>query len=115
MNSLTFLERPAPLLSSNTLLSREGFTGTLFTFAPDSEALLPESTSTDPQLRFVVDGDIAIHANGLTTIVQRGGTCLVPPGRTTVVSSRAGEPSRVLRMEIPPRQPVIPQIITPRV
>lgn len=114
MNSLTTLERPAPLLQINTLLAREGFTCKLLTFLPDSEALLPESASADPQLLFVVDGDIAIHAEGLTTIVNRGGTFLVQPGRTTVVSARAGEPSRVLRVEIPPRQFVVPQLITPR-
>ncbi len=115
MNSLTTLERPAPLLSINTLLSRAGFTCQLLTFAPDSEAILPESASADPQLLFVVDGDIAIHAEGLTTIVNRGGTFLVQPGRTSVISARAEIPSRVLRVEIPPRQIVTPQLLTPGV
>ena len=114
MNSLlTTLERPAPLLQINTLLAREGFTCTMLTFVPDSEAILPVSASGDAQLLFVVDGDIAIHAEGLTTIVNRGGTFLVQPGRTTVVSARADEPSRILRVEIPPRRIVMPQLITP--
>jgi quercetin dioxygenase-like cupin family protein len=115
MNSLlTTVERPAPLLQINTLLAREGFTCTLLTFAPDSEAILPESASADPQLLYVVAGDIAVHTEGLTTIVNRGSTFLVQPGRTTVVSARAEEPSRVLRVEIPPRQFATPQFFTPR-
>ncbi len=113
MNTLTTLERSAPLLAINTLLVREGFTCTLLTFAPDSETVLPASASTDPQLLFVVVGDIAIHTEGLTTIVNRGSTHLVHPGRTVVISARAEEPSRVLRVEIPPRQVITPQLITP--
>jgi len=115
MNSLlTTLERPAPVLQANTLLARDGFTCTLLTFTPGSETPLPVSASADAQLLFVVTGDIALHTEGVTTVVTRGGTFLVPPGRTPVVSARGEEPSRVLRVEIPPRQVVTPQIITPR-
>lgn len=113
MNSfLTIPERPAPLLQVNTLLARDGFTCTMLTFLPDTETPLPASASAEPQLLFVVDGDIALHAEGLTTIVNRGGTFLVRPGRIPIVSARADVPSRVLRVEIPPRSAVPPPFLT---
>lgn len=114
MNSLTTLERPVAQLHAQTLLARDGFTCTLLTLAPDSESLLPESASAEAQLLFVVDGDIAVHDGGVTTIVNRGDTVLVPPHHIPAISARAGAPSRILRVEIPPRQIVTPQLITPR-
>lgn len=110
---ITVLDNPTPTLESAPVLSQNGFTCTLLTLAPDSETTLPASASPDEQLLFVVEGDIAIHAHGLTTLVNQGSACLLKPGATPVVTARAGHPTRILRVEIPPRQVVTPQIIHP--
>ncbi|RXK54992.1 hypothetical protein ESB00_03580 [Oleiharenicola lentus] len=114
MNSIiTVLERPSSLLQSAPVLSQNGFTCTLLTLAPDSETSLPASPSPDDQLLFVVEGDIAVHADGVTTLVNQGEARLLKPGASPVLTARAGRPTRVLRVEIPPRQVVTPQIIRP--
>ncbi|AOS44584.1 hypothetical protein Verru16b_01647 [Lacunisphaera limnophila] len=113
-SSLTTLELPSDLLQISPVLKQRGFTCSLLTLAPDTETRLPASPSPDDQLLFVITGDIAIHAEGLTTIVNQGGACLLKPVASPVLSARAGAPSRVLRVEIPPRQVITPQIITPR-
>lgn len=113
MNSLTTLERPAHPINLAPVLNRHGFTCTLVTFQPGTEAVLPDSHSSDAQLLFVVDGDIAVRLEGITTIVNRGDAHLIEPGTAPTVSARPGHPARVLRVEIPPRQISSPQIITP--
>lgn len=113
-SSLTTLARPASPLQSTPVLSQRGFICTLFTLEPDTESTLPPSLSPDEQLLFVLEGDLAIHVEGLTTLVNQGGACLLKPGPAAVLTARADTPTRVLRVEIPPRQVVTPQIITPR-
>jgi glyoxylate utilization-related uncharacterized protein len=111
-SSLNLLERPTAALTTTAVLAQNGFTCTLLTLEPGAETTLPAGRSPDEQLLFVVDGDIAIHAGAVTTIVNRGEAFLLAPGATPVVSARVGPPARVLRVEIPPRQAVTPQIIT---
>ncbi len=114
MNSIiTVLERSSSSLESAPVLSQNGFTCTLLTLASDSESVLPASASPDEQLLFVVEGDIAVHADGVTTLVNQGEARLLKPGASPVLTARAGQPTRVLRVEIPPRQVVTPQIIRP--
>ncbi len=113
MNSLISLESPVSHLQSVPVLAQSGFTCTLLTLAPDSETVLPASPSPDDQLLFVVEGDIAIHNQGLTTLVNQGGACVLRSGQSPVLTARAGQPTQVLRVEIPPRQVITSQIIHP--
>ncbi|MEJ1972959.1 MAG: hypothetical protein WDM96_11015 [Lacunisphaera sp.] len=69
-SSLTILERFTSGLNVSPILARRGFTCTLLTLEPDTETALPASSSADDQLLFVIDGDIAVHTEGLTIIVQ---------------------------------------------
>jgi len=113
MNSLITLDPPVSSLQSAPVLAQSGFTCTLLTLAPDSETALPAGTSSDDQLLFVVAGDIAVHHQGLTTLVNQGGACLIRPGQSPVITARAGQPTQVLRVEIPPRQIITPQLVSP--
>jgi uncharacterized cupin superfamily protein len=111
-SSLNLLERPASVLTTTAVLAQNGITCTLLTLEPGTESALPAARSTGEQLLFVVDGDIALQAEAVTTIVNRGDAFLLAPGATPVVSARVGTPARVLRVEIPPREAATPQIIT---
>jgi redox-sensitive bicupin YhaK (pirin superfamily) len=116
MNSLlTILERPAPVLNVTPLFVQNGLACSLLTLDPGAEATLPAGRSPGDQVLFVVDGDIAIHAADLTTLVKRDEAFLLPRGESPVISARTGAPARVLRLEIPPRPVATPQIITPGV
>jgi len=113
-SSLTTLERPAAVLTTTALLHQDGFTCTLVTLESGAESALPASRSPDRELLFVVDGDIAVHADGVTTIVNRGDAFLLAPDKPAALTARVGAAARILRVEIPPRQVITPQIITPR-
>ncbi len=112
--SPTTLPRTASVLPASTLLAKNGFTCTLLNLEPGVAATLPACRSPDDQLLFVVDGDIAVEAGAVTTLVNRGEAFLLAAGTAPLVSAREGARAKVLRVEIPPRQVVTPQIITPR-
>lgn len=114
MNALVTLDPAVSPLQSVPVLARNGFTCTLLKLAPDSETILPASASHDEQLLYVVSGSIAVNHDNLTTLVNQGGACLIPPGQSPVLQARAGQPTQVLRVEIPPRQVITPQIIEPK-
>lgn len=115
MNSLLTVLEPTPsVLNSTALLAQQGFTCTLLTLEAGAESTLPPSRSPDSELLFVVDGDIAVHADGVTTIVNRGDAFLLAPAKPAALTARVGAQARILRVEIPPRQVITPQIITPR-
>ncbi|HWA26094.1 MAG TPA: cupin domain-containing protein [Lacunisphaera sp.] len=114
MNSILQVFAPlAPAFTATSVLAQNGFTCTLLTLEPGAESILPASASTDDQILFVVDGTVAIHTDDLTTILHWGEAFLLRPGRTAALSARSDLTVRVLRVEIPPRQVVTPQIITP--
>jgi redox-sensitive bicupin YhaK (pirin superfamily) len=115
MNSLLTVLEPTPsVLTTTAVLAQQGFTCTLLTLEAGAESDLPSSRSADRELLYVIDGDIAIHADGITTIVNRGAAFLLAPDKPAALTARAGQPARVLRVEIPPREVLTPQIITPR-
>jgi hypothetical protein len=115
MNTLLTVLDPSPsVLTTTTVLAQQGFTCTLLTLEAGAESALPPGRSPDSELLFVVDGDIAVHADGVTTIVNRGDAFLLAPEKPAALTARVGAPARVLRVEIPPRQVITPQIITPR-
>jgi glyoxylate utilization-related uncharacterized protein len=107
------LDRPAPVLHTTPVLNQNGFSCALLTLAPGTETELPPSHTPDDQLLYVVDGEVAVLARGVTTLLQRGKAMLLPPGKSTELAARAAAPVRLLRIEIPPRQIVSPEIIAP--
>jgi glyoxylate utilization-related uncharacterized protein len=115
MNSvLQTLEQPSSPLQSIPVLAQNGFNCTLITLDAHGESVLPASHSPDEQLLFVLEGDLAIQTDGLTTLLSRDAATLLAPGKQAVLSSPTGMPVRVLRVEVPPRRIITPQIITPR-
>ncbi|HEX2861709.1 MAG TPA: hypothetical protein VHN79_08715 [Lacunisphaera sp.] len=115
MNSLlTTLERPASPLAITPVLARNGFDCATIALEAGAESVLPAGHSNDDQLLFVLNGELAVQHDGITTLVNPGEATLVAPGASPVLSSPSGAPVSVLRVMIPPRRVVMPQIITPR-
>ena len=113
-SSLNVLERTASVLHTAPVLTQSGFTCTLLTLEAGAESALPASRSPEPELLFVVDGDIAVHADGVTTIVNRGEAVVIAPDKAPALTARVGMAARVLRVAIPPQPAAAPQLITPQ-
>jgi hypothetical protein len=95
--SLHTLEHPSSPLQSVPVLAQNGFNCTLITLDAHAESVLPASHSPDEQLLFVLEGDLAVQTDGLTTLLSRDAATLLVPGKQAVLSSPTGAPVRALR------------------
>jgi quercetin dioxygenase-like cupin family protein len=110
--SLHTIELPPTELLAKPILNQNGFTCTQFTLVPGADTELPPSHSQDEQMLIVLEGEVAVLARGVTTLLKPGAAMLMAPGKAVEVSARAESPVRLLRVEIPPRQIITPQIIS---
>lgn len=111
--SLQTLDLPAIKLLAKPVLNHNGFTCTQYTLIPGADAELPVSQSQDDQMLIVLEGEVAVLGRGVTTLLKSGSALVVAPGKTIELTARTATPVRVLRVEIPPRQVVAPQIFHP--
>lgn len=111
MKPLVTLEPPLHSSPVQTILSTEGFTGQLLAFAPGEERSF-DLSAANQNIVFVVDGEVTIRAGEINTILDRDRATLLPKGGDCVVVASKGAPAKVLRLEVPPRQVVQPQILT---
>lgn len=110
--SLTTLEPPTPSASTRKILSKEGFNCSLITLSPGDDTARVEAAQLDEHILFVVDGQVTVRAGDVNTILNQDDALLIPKGRAhTIVAQPAGR-AKVLRVEVPPRQIVTPQILS---
>jgi mannose-6-phosphate isomerase-like protein (cupin superfamily) len=113
MNSqITTLDPVTPSLHSRTILAREGYTCSLLTLAPGDETPRREANEVEEHLLFVVEGEVTIRFAELNTIVGQDQALLVRKGEGHVIAAQPGGWTKILRIDIPPRQIVVPQLIT---
>ncbi len=103
----------APPANIQSVLVQDGFACTLLTLAPDEETSLHESAPQGKHLLFVVDGTITVQRGEVNTILRKDQALLIPKGEEPVIAARPGDGAKVLQVDIPPRQVVTPQILTP--
>ncbi len=114
MNPLTTLDRPATPARVSALLSRNGFHCSLVEIDPGAEFLLAPSNQGDDELFYVLEGALNVRCDDVSTVVDPGSAHLAGPGQARSLDAFGNHRVRFLRTEIPPRQIVSPQIITPR-
>lgn len=111
MNSLLHtLERPAAAPEVTPVLAQDGIACTVLTLGADSH---PASLARGRQLLFVLEGDLAVKVDGVTTFVDQGAATLLAADQSPEISARHDTPVRVLRVEVPPKAGASPEIITP--
>lgn len=107
---LTTLD-PIAAIASKTILAQDGFTCSLLTLAPGDEAPL-RANEVEQHLLFVVEGDITVRFDDINTMLNPGGALLVPKGKAYLISAGNSGWSKILRVDVPPRQIVEPEIVS---
>lgn len=64
------------------------------------------------QIIFIVDGEVTVRCDDVNTILGKDEAMHLPKGRAHAISADGGSWAKLLRVEIPPRQVVTPQILT---
>lgn len=108
---LTTLDSVAPSINAKTILSKEGFQCSLLTLAPGDETPLREAHHVEEHLLFVVEGEATVRREQVNTILSKDEALLIPKGAAHVIAGNPGGWTKILRVDVPPRQVVTPQII----
>ena len=110
--SVVTLEPVATPTHSKTILSKEGFACSLIMLAPGDETAPREADQVQEHLLFVVEGEATIRFDGMNTILNKDEALLIPRGKPHVISAYPDGWAKLLRIDVPPRQVVVPQIIS---
>lgn len=110
--SLTTL---APITSpalTKTILAQDGFHGSLVTLGPGAETSSYEASSVAEHLLFAVAGEATVRLGDINQVLNQDDALLVPPGRSYHITAGVHTGAKLLRLDVPPRQVITPQILT---
>ncbi len=99
-------------LHAKTLLAQDGFTCSLLTLAPGDETARPEADAVEQHLLFVVEGEAVVRLGEVNTILSKDEALLIPKGKAHAIAAQPGGWAKLLRVDVPPRQIVTPQILS---
>jgi glyoxylate utilization-related uncharacterized protein len=113
MNSLlTTLVPPAASFRHETILSKDGLTCSLLTLLAGGEAPGIETGLLGEHFLYVVEGQATVRCEGVNTILLRDQALLLPEGRAYALEAGPEGGAKILRVVIPWRQALTPQIVT---
>ena len=110
--SIVTLDRVTTPTNSKTILSKDGFVCSLVMLAPGDETPPREADQVEEHVLFVVEGEATVRFDALNTILKKDDALLIPRGKPHVISAHPGGWAKLLRLDVPPRQVVVPQIIS---
>jgi len=97
---------------SKTILSQDGFTCTLLTLAPGDETRRVESGHLDEHVLYVIEGEVTVRSDAVNTILTQDKALLVPKGKEHSIAAHPGSRAKLLRLEVPPRQVIVPPLVS---
>jgi mannose-6-phosphate isomerase-like protein (cupin superfamily) len=113
MNSpITTLDPVPTPIATKTILSRDGFTCSLLTLAPGDETPQRDAHHVEEHVVYVAEGAATVHFDDMNTMLKKDEALLIPKGKAHVIAAQPGGWAKLLRVEVPPRQVVVPQIIS---
>jgi quercetin dioxygenase-like cupin family protein len=111
-SKITTLDSAPASLNTKTILAKEGFNCSLLTLAPGYETPKREATQAEDHVLFVIDGTVTVRVGDVNTILAKDQAILIHQGQEYVIVAHPGGWAKFLRIDVPPRQTVTPQIIT---
>jgi len=109
---ITSLASSPSAIQTKTILAQEGFTCSLLTLAAGDKTSPRESNSVAEHILYVVEGRATVHFDGVNTVVERDHALRIPEGTTHSISADATTHAKLLRVEVPPRPALVPEIVT---
>lgn len=109
---ITTLDPVTSATNTKTILSKEGFQCSLIMLAPGDETPLRESHDVEEHILFVVDGEATVRFGEVNTMLAKDEALLIPKGKAHLIAAGASGWAKLLRVDVPPRQIVTPQILT---
>ena len=112
ISQITTLDPVTTSQNTKTILAKEGYTCSLLTLAPGDETPRRDANEIAEHLLFVIEGEATIRLGETNTILAKDQVLLIRKGQEHVIAAHPGGRTKLLRVDVPPRQIVTPQIIT---
>lgn len=109
---LTTLDPVTTPTNTKTILAKDGFQCGLIMLAPGDETPLREAHNVEEHILFVVDGEATVRFGDVNTMLNKDEALLIPKGKAHLIAAGASGWAKLLRVDVPPRQIVTPQILT---
>ena len=109
---LTTLDPVTTTAHSKTILSQNGFTCSLLTLAPGDETPRDESEHGDEHVLYVVEGEVTIRFANVNTVLTKDKALLIPKGKPYTIAAGSRGGAKLLRTEVPPREVVVPPLVS---
>lgn len=107
---ITTLDPVMSSIISKSVLAKDGFECSITTLAPGDETPLREAHNVEMHLLFVLDGEVTVRLGGINTMLKKDEALLVAKGQAHLAAPDGW--AKILRVDVPPRQVVTPQILT---
>lgn len=113
MNSdITTLDPVTSTANTKPILAKDGFECSLIMLAPGDETPLREAPDVEEHVLFVIDGEATVRFGEVNTMLKKDEALLVSKGKEHRIAAGAGGWAKLLRVDVPPRKIVTPQILT---
>ena len=80
--------------------------------APGDETPPREIDPPKEHLLYIVEGTATVRFEDLNTILNKDEALLIPKGKRHVIAAHPGAWAKLLRVDVPPREIVVPPIIS---
>ena len=111
-SKITTLPPVSKATVTKTIFANENFKCSLVSLAPGEEIPGRELNAREDQLLFVIEGEITVRLGEVNTILGRDQAVFIRQGPEYVITGPLEKWAKVLRVEIPPREIVTPEILT---
>lgn len=102
---------PSPT-NPKSILAKDGFQCSILTLAPGDETPLRAAHDVEEHILFAIEGEATIRFGELNTMLKEEEALLIAKGSAHLIAAGAGAGAKILRVEVPPRQVITPQILT---
>jgi len=108
---ITTLNPPSPSALTKNILSKHGFNCSIIMLGRGEETARADSSQMAEHLLFVIEGEATVRFGDVNTVVNKDEALLIPKEKEYSILAHVGW-AKLLRVEVPPRQVITPQIIT---
>ena len=109
---LTTLDPTASPTNTKSILTKEGFQCSIITLAPGDETPLREAHDVEEHILFAIEGEPIVRFGDINTMMKKDEALLVPKNKAHLIAAGPNGWAKILRVDVPPRQVVTPQILT---
>lgn len=109
---LTALEPIASSTTTKSILAKDGFQCSILTLPRGDETPLREAHEVEEHVLFAIEGEATVRFGELNTMLKKDDALLIGKGQAHLIAAGPSRGAKLLRVDVPPRQVVTPQILT---